>query len=165
MRLWGALYGLIWLVFLEFWLALTPIAPPDPYYLHAALVVGIVALAYRNSEALRSTTAPARIKRVSRATFALTLLMGLLGALLFLHVGYSWTIAFGITVWGAINFFHFVNAVAILTQSSAVAIAFDMWEEKEYLLETQPGEVPAPASPQARATRTAPVAPSALERG
>jgi hypothetical protein len=147
MRLWVSLYLMTWVVFIEFWLALTPLAPPVPYYVHAVLGVVIVALAYFNSEALRASTAPGRIKRVARATFSLTLLLAFLGALLFLRVGYDWTVLFGITFWGGIAFLHFVNAVAILTQSSAVAIAFDMWEDKEYLLDTAPGEVPAPTVP------------------
>ncbi|MGQ0796413.1 MAG: hypothetical protein ACT4OI_00900 [Methanobacteriota archaeon] len=51
------------------------------------------------------------------------------------------------TVWGLILFIHVVNAFAIITQAAAVAIAYDMWEDKEFLKETAPGEIPAvPAS-------------------
>jgi len=40
---------------------------------------------------------------------------------------------------------------AIITQAAAVAIAYDMWEDKEFMKETAPGEVPdmpTPATPK-----------------
>jgi hypothetical protein len=41
-----------------------------------------------------------------------------------------------------ILFFHVINAFAIITQAAAVAIAYDMWEDHEFVKETEPGIVP-----------------------
>ena len=142
MRLWAALYGLIWLVFLEFLLAMVPLAQPFLTYVHAGVGLLIVLITYYNFAGLRATTAPGRIKRVASASFQLSLVVVVLGALVLLNVGSTWPILFGVTVWGAILFFHIVNAFAIITQVAATAIAYDMWEEKEFLRETRPGEIP-----------------------
>jgi hypothetical protein len=149
MKLWAALYGMIWLVFLEIWLAFTPIAPPLPYYVHLPVGFAVVGLAYRNYTGLRATEAPGRIKRISRATFNLSLLMIPLGLFLYSGIGASGPVLLGITVAGGVTFLHFVNAVAILTQAAAVAIAYDMWEDREFLRTTVPGEVPAAPTPGA----------------
>jgi len=147
MKLWVALYAMIWLVFVELWLAFTPLAHPVPLYLHVALGVLIVALAYSNLSALRASTVPGRVKRTARATFALCLLMAVLGAALYFHVGANWQIVGGITFEGGLRFLHFVNAVAILSQASATAVVYDVWEEKEFLQATAPGEIPPPGRP------------------
>jgi len=147
MRLWVALYAMIWLVFVEMWLAFTPLAPPVPLYLHIALGVLIVALAYSNFSTLRGSTVLGRIKRTARATFALCLLMSVLGVALYFHVGATWQIVGGITIEGGLRFLHFVNAVAILSQVSATAVVYDVWEEKEFLKDTAPGEIPPPPRP------------------
>jgi len=147
MKLWVALYAMIWLVFAEIWLGYTPLAPPVPLYLHVLLGVLIAALAYSNFSALRASTVPGRIKRTARATLALCLLMAVLGGALYFHVGVTWQIVGGITLEGGLRFLHFVNAMAILSQVSATAVVYDMWEEKEFLKETAPGEIPPPPSP------------------
>jgi hypothetical protein len=41
-----------------------------------------------------------------------------------------------------ILFLHVMIGFAIITQAAAVAIAYDMWEDKEFTKETAPGEVP-----------------------
>jgi hypothetical protein len=142
MRLWVALYGAIWVVFLEFLLAMIPFGQPYLISLHAVLAFVIVFIAYSNFVALRKTTVPGRVKRVASVTFSLAVLMAVLGPLLMFNVGAGWPIFYGITVWNAILFVHVVNAFAIITQMAAVAIAYDMWEEKEFLEETRPGEIP-----------------------
>lgn len=147
MRLWGSLYMLIWVSFLAFPLAMVPNPGPILPYLHALVGFAIILLAYGNSERLRATTVPGRIKRISRATFQLSILMAVLGVLLWFNVGAGVTIAFGRSVYDLIIFLHLVNSLAIITQAAAVAIAYDMWEEKEFAKETQPGEVPLPPSP------------------
>ena len=141
-KLWSALYGMVWLSFLQIWLAYTPIAPPVPYYVHIVLGFGVVGLAYRNSDALRATTVPGRVKRIAGATFGLSVVMALLGIAIAVGLGGTIVLGAGITGLGILRFFHFVNAMAILTQASAAAIAFDMWEDREFLQETRPGEVP-----------------------
>jgi len=152
MRLWGVLYLAIWVVLLEFLLVMIPEGQSVLIYFHAALGILIVALAYYNRTALRQTTAPGRIKRIASATFWLTILLAVLGPLIFFNIGSGWPILFGLTVWNGLVFLHVVNAFAIITQMASTATAYDMWEEKEFLKETRPGEVPPPptaSSPKA----------------
>ena len=149
MRLWAVLYLAIWVVFIEFLFAMIPQGQPLLSYLHYGLGFVIVGLAYYNFTALRQTTVPGRVKRIAYATLYLAVLVVILGIPLAFHVGTGWPILSGLTVWNLIIFLHVVNAFAILTQMAAVAIAYDMWEEKEFLQETKPGEVPpAPAAVQ-----------------
>jgi len=139
---------MIWIVFLEFLLAMTPNAPVALEYVHVALGFVIVGLAYYDFNGLRQTAVPARVKRIAKSTLQLSVVMGILGFLLFFNFGAAWTIVFGVTVWGLILFIHVVNAFAIITQAAAVAIAYDMWEDKEFAKETAPGEVPAMPVPK-----------------
>lgn len=150
MKLWGQLYLLIWVTFLAFPLATIPNPGPVLPYLHAIVGLAIIALAYSNARMLRATTVPGRIKRIAAASFNLSILMAVLGVLLWFNVGAGIQLLWGRSVWDLIVFLHLLNAVAIITQASAVAIAFDMWEEKEFLVETRPGEVPPPPAPAGR---------------
>ncbi|MCI4340004.1 MAG: hypothetical protein L3K06_04990 [Thermoplasmata archaeon] len=152
MKLWSRLYGMIWLVFLEVWLAFTPIAPPVPYYAHIVVGLLIVGASYSNFEMLRATEAPGRIKRIARATFGLSLLMVPLGLFLYSGIGVGGPAVLGVTIAGGVRFFHFINAIAILTQAAAVAIAYDMWEDREFLNTTHPGEVPPAPTPSGSPT-------------
>jgi hypothetical protein len=142
MKLWASLYALTWLLFVDLWLGFTPLARPVTTYVHVALGIVIVLLAYSNAARLRQTRVPARVKRIARATFALSLFMGLLGVLIFYGVGSNWPVVYGITVLSGLLFLHFVNAVAMITQSAAAGLAYDMWEDREFERETRPGEVP-----------------------
>jgi len=150
MKRWVVLYGMVWLVLVQIWLAYTPLAPPVPLYLHVVLGAGLVLLAYNNFVALRESTVLGRIKRTARATFALCLLMAVLGAALYVNLGASWSIVSGITVEGGLRFLHFVNAMAIFSQVSATAVVYDVWEEKEFATSTAPGEIPPPPAPPGR---------------
>jgi len=142
MRLWAALYIAIWVVLLQFLLAMIPFGQPYLLVAHYALGFVIIVIAYSNFANLRMTTVPGRVKRTAVATFYLSILMGVLGALLLLNVGSGWKLFDGISVWNGILFLHVINAFAIITQMAAVAVAYDMWEEKEFLQETRPGEIP-----------------------
>jgi hypothetical protein len=156
MRLWGILYATIWLLLLEFLLAMIPVATWLLLPLHAILGAVIVPVAYLNFVRLRATTAPGRLKRTARATFYLVILMVVLGAWLLLDLGANWTIPLvGVSVYHAVLFVHIVNAFAILTQAAAVAVAYDMYEEREFDRPSAPGEIPpmpapgpTPAGPQ-----------------
>jgi len=156
MKLWTALYLMIWVVLLEFLLAMTPRAPDFLLYLHILFGIVIIGLAYYNFNGVRNTAVPARVKRVAKASFDLSVAMAILGLLLVFGIGRDWTILFGVTVWGLILFVHVVNAFAIITQAAAVAIAYDMWEDREFAKETTPGEVPVrpPASAGAIARKS-----------
>ncbi len=142
MRLWAALYGMIWVVFVEFALGLVRPSAVWITYLHVALGLVIVAFAYSNLRELRSTRAPGRVKRIARASYQLSIVMVVLGVLVWAHLGSDWPIVGGETVWNFVVFLHLANALAIITQSAAIAIAYDMWEEKEFATETRPGEIP-----------------------
>ena len=146
MKLWMSLYATIWIVFLEFLLAMTPASGAVRaalLYVHIALGMGLVALAFRNFDALRGTRAPGRIKRVSKATFNMAIFMVATGLLLAARVGAGLVIpVLGISILGLIVFVHVVNAFAIITQAAAVAITHDMWEDREFGKESEAGEVP-----------------------
>ncbi|MGP8078117.1 MAG: hypothetical protein ACLQD8_03820 [Thermoplasmata archaeon] len=145
MRLWATLYGTIWIVFLEFLLSMAPQGRPWILYAHYGLGFVIVGIACVNSRALRQTTAPGRLKRIASATFSMSILMAVLGVLLVLGLGTGWPVFPGVTVWNLILLLHVATAFGIITQMAAVAIAHDMWEDKEFLQETRPGEVPRPS--------------------
>ncbi|MGP8072382.1 MAG: hypothetical protein ACLPZM_04540 [Thermoplasmata archaeon] len=153
MRLWAALYGAIWVVFLEFLLAMVHQGHPWVLYGHYLLGFLIVGLAYYNYRELRRTTVPGRIKRIVFATLSMAVLMAVLGPLLVFNVGAAWSVFAGVTMWNLILLVHVTTAFGIITQMAAVAIAYDMWEDKEFLEETRPGEIPAdPNRPGVRAT-------------
>ena len=148
MKLWVSLYGMIWVVLLETLIGIKPDPPTWVLYVHVALGVVLIGFAYWNRDQVRATRAPARIKRVAGASYGLTYLMAGLGLLLWFHVGDTWaTPVPGYSVYTGLLIFHALNAFAILTQSAAVAITYDMWEDREFAVETLPGEVPAPARP------------------
>jgi hypothetical protein len=146
-KLWVALYGAIWVVFLEFLLAMVPQGRPGVLYAHFVLGFLIVGIAYSNYRALRRTASPGRIKRIASATFSMSILMAVLGLLLVFNVGAGSPVFTGVTAWNLILFVHVTTAFGIITQMAAVAIAHDMWEEREFLQETNPGEAPPPRSP------------------
>ncbi len=157
MKLWQSLYAMIWIVFLEALLAMTPDHAEWVTYLHIVAGVLIIVLAFNNLSQLRNTVVPGRIKRIARSTLQLSVVMAILGALLFFRFGETWVIPLvSVSIYGLVLLFHVVNAFAIVTQAAAVAIAYDMWEEKEFAKETAPGEIPAnpmqkPAAPSPKA--------------
>jgi len=158
MKLWQALFAMIWIAFMEFLLVMATHVPTfEPVaniltYLHAALGFGMILLALNNYNGVRNTTIAGRVKRTAQSTFQLSILMAVLGAVLLFPDYLTWSIpVLGFTLFYLILFVHVVNAFAIITQAAAVAIAYDMWEDKEFNQETKPGEVPAmpaPAKPE-----------------
>ncbi len=158
MKLWQSLFAMIWIVFLEFLIVMSThvtsfTSMADPLiWVHSALGFGIIALAYNNFKGVRDTTIAGRVKRTAQSTFQLSILMAILGiVLLFKGTLMPWTIpVLNLSVFYAIAFFHVVNAFAIITQAAAVAIAYDMWEDKELEQVTAAGEVP-PAPPLPKA--------------
>ena len=145
MRLWAALYGMIWLVFFATLMIVWPTSPVfDPYFA-LVLGVGIVALAHWDFAALRATRVAGRVKRTARASFGISvLLLVLLAArsvLVATNVPVSWTFL-GVSVGAALLLLELMCALAIITQAAAVAIAYDMWEDHDFEKETEPGAVP-----------------------
>jgi len=147
MKLWMTLYAMIWIVFIEFMLEMTPGASIVLRYLHIALGLVIIVLASYNFNGVRLTAVPGRVKRIAKSTFSLSVVCGILGILLYFGTGAASPILFGITFGGIILFLHVMIGFAIITQAAAVAIAYDMWEDKEFAKETAPGEVPEMPAP------------------
>ena len=161
MKLWQSLFAMIWIVFVEFLLVMAIHVPTFESwataltYLHAALGFGILLLAFNIYVGVRGTTIAGRVKRTAQSTFQLSILVAVLGVvLLFPHYLQRSIPLLGLTPFYAIVFVHVVNAFAIITQAAAVAIAYDMWEDKELDQVTQAGEVPpmpAPAKAEPKA--------------
>ena len=123
------MYTVIWLAFFEILLVLFPAFSYDVNItLHGILGVGILAFAYYIYRAVRATSCPARIKRIAATTFAFAIFQGVLGLALAAGIHFSW----GSTYTDVISFFHVAISIAIITQASSSATAFDMWEEKEF---------------------------------
>lgn len=148
MKLWSALYLAIWIVFLEILLGLWPSPPVVVPYLHLVLGVGIVLVTYSCYTGLRKTRVPGRVKRVAGASYGLSIAMVALGFLLWFDIGKGWVIPVtNVSVFQVILLLHVANAIAIITQLAAAAIAYDMWEDHEFEKETEPGEVPPARTP------------------
>ncbi|MGI0132932.1 MAG: hypothetical protein ACREDK_07595 [Thermoplasmata archaeon] len=125
-----------------------PLAPGILPYLHLALGAAIIGVAYLNFMALKATRVPGRVKRTAQATFGLSIVMILTGIPLFFSIGADWVIPLiAVSIFHVLLFVHIVNAFAIITQTAAVAIAYDMWEDHEFERETRAGEVPPPRIP------------------
>jgi len=146
MKLWSSLYLVIWIVLLEFLLGMWLNPPSVVPYLHLVLGLMIILICYHSFDLLRKTRVPGRVKRIAKASYGLSILMAVLGFLLWFNVGSDWLIL-GLSVYRGILVLHIVNALAIITQAAAVAIAYDMWEDHEFEKETAPGEVPTAAMP------------------
>lgn len=138
---------MVWLVVLEFLtLLIAPRGMTVALWLHMALGAGIVALAYVNVRNLAASAAPARIKRIAKATFGMSAAGAVLGLLLYFDISPS----LGILRAGPIYVLHLAVALAIITQAASVATSYDMWEEKEYAPEPRPeAAAPAQAPPTA----------------
>ena len=149
MKLWAALYTMIWIVLIEFLLAMTPGGSPVLIYLHVVLGAAIAGLAFYNFSGLRKTRVPGRVKRIAQASFNISVLVAILGTMLFFEVSKALIIPLiNVSIYGLILFLHVVNSFAIITQAAAVAIAYDMWEDKEFEKATEPGVVPPMPMPQ-----------------
>jgi hypothetical protein len=143
MKLWMTLYAMIWIVLIEFLLAMTPGSSSVLISLHVVLGAAIVGLAFYNFSGIRNTRVAGRVKRIAHVSFNLSLVVAILGTLLFFDGGKVWVIPLiNVSIYQLILFFHVFNAFAIITQAAAVAIAYDMWEDQEFTKETEPGIVP-----------------------
>ena len=72
MKLWSAMYGIIWLAFLEILLVLSvPLGYSINAAIHILIAVGLLALAFYIYRGVRSTSCPDRIKRITKVTWRL----------------------------------------------------------------------------------------------
>jgi len=121
---------MVWLAFLEIVLIAIDVPGFKTYlvYGHTLLGLVILILAFYNNAQLRKTEAPSRLKRIVKSTAGLAALQIILGMIPFLNA----VLAIGIPFIGVVTILHLMTALAIITQASSVATAYDMWEEKEY---------------------------------
>jgi len=97
------------------------------------------------------------VKRIARASYSLSIVMVVLGFLLWFNVGSTWVVPFvNFSFYRGVLLLHVANALAIITQLAAAAIVYDMWEDREFDKGTEPGEVPPPASPSGPGPTTSP---------
>jgi len=143
MKLWMSLYAMVWIALIEFLLAMTPGGSTILIYLHMILGAAIIGITFYNFSLLRNTRIAGRVKRIAQASYNISIIVAIFGALVFFDVGRTLIIPFiNISIYGIMLFFHVFNSFAIITQAAAIAIAYDMWEEREFNEQTEPGVVP-----------------------
>ncbi len=140
MALWNQLYGMVWLVFSQIIviLVLDILAPGSNYVigLHVIIGLAVLGLAHYNNMKMKATEAPARLKRIVTSTATLATAQVVLGIILYL-VNFTYA-SLGSGVQAFVAFLHVAMALAIITQASSVATAYDMWEEHEYAPAAKP---------------------------
>ncbi len=130
MKLWQQLYGMIWLTFLQ--IILLFVLPSSSVYvigLHAVLGLAIFGLAFSDNSKMQKLEVPFRLKGIVKSTFTLAAAQLVLGLILYAVNNYF---SLGDIGNGVVTFIHVAIALAIITQASSAATAYDMWEEKEY---------------------------------
>ena len=125
--MWRQLYLVVWLAFLQIVIILLPQIGSYLVDVHVLLGVVILGLAHYNNMQLKRTEAPNRLKRIAKATAALATFQIILGLILYASVRLMVNVPFV----DVITFLHLLTALAIITQASSVATAYDMWEERE----------------------------------
>jgi hypothetical protein len=96
--------------------------------LHDVIGIVVIALASMSFRLVRKASCPDRIKRISKTTAILGGVQGALGVILFALIYFN----VNATAQNFVLLIHVVNALAIISQASSSATAFDMWEEKEF---------------------------------
>lgn len=132
MKTWQALYGMIWLCFATLFVAVfDPI--PHKGYVHGVLGIAVLILAFRNRAVLNKSACPARLKRIAASTSGICVFALLTGVVMAapLFREQAW-------IFYVLKGFHILAIGAILAQTSSVATAYDVWEEREY----EPGPPP-----------------------
>jgi hypothetical protein len=123
------MYGIIWLCLIEIlFLYFSPFDDSITVAVHGTLGVLIFALAFYISHKVQATNCPDRIKRITRTTRNLAILQGVLGLALAGVVMMDLATIYA----SIIGLLHLANSLAIITQASSSATAYDMWEEKEF---------------------------------
>ena len=129
LALWSRLYGLIWLAFAQFILAALIEVAAFIVYLHFLVGLGVLDLAWTNYTTIKRTQAPNRIIRISKTTAILAVVQILVGILNYGQM----MLKLGAPLGTVVNILHLIIALAILSQASSTATAYDMWEEKEFV--------------------------------
>jgi hypothetical protein len=129
MSLWKTLYGMVWLTFLQIIVILVPRFTSYLVEAHVILGILILALAHYDNAQIKKTQAPNRLKRIAKSTAILATIQPVLGIVLWINL----RLGVSVPLIDVVSFLHLVTALAIITQASSVATAYDMWEEHEYV--------------------------------
>ena len=132
MKMWKQLYLIVWLTFLQIIIILLPRFGRDLVDLHVVLGLAILGLAHYDNAKLNNSTAPNRLKRIAKSTAILATVQIILGLILYAMLYANVGLNVNIPLVDVVTFLHLVTALAIITQASSVATAYDMWEEHEF---------------------------------
>jgi uncharacterized membrane protein YciS (DUF1049 family) len=129
MKTWQLMYAIIWIAVIQILFVLfSPFGYSVNVAVHGLIGITIFGLAFHVSSRVALTSCPSRIKRITKATRNLSLFQGVLGIALAIGNALSWGFWYTTTV----SILHVANALAIVTQASSSATAYDMWEEREF---------------------------------
>ena len=128
MKMWHQLYLIVWLAFLQIIIILIPRIGIYLVDVHVVLGIVILGLAHYDYAKLKRTAAPNRLKRIAKSTAALATFQVILGIILYANLRLN----VSVPLVDVVIFLHLATALAIITQASSVATAYDMWEEHEY---------------------------------
>jgi hypothetical protein len=129
MKLWNRLYYTVWLAFFSCVLISRWLGDSVGAWVHILFGMLLLIMTLTNARSLKTLEVPQRLKRISKvaAGFAVFQVIGG-GSLGMLAHSTTITPIVPAILRGA----HVVFALAILAQSSSLATAYDMWEEKEF---------------------------------
>jgi hypothetical protein len=121
---------MVWLTFLQIVLGVVDVPGFAMVRVSGHVILGLVilGLAHYNNVKIKKTEAPDRLKRTAKATAILATIQPLFGIALLVNM----MLVASIPLVGVVSFLHLMAALAIITQASSVATAYDMWEEKEF---------------------------------
>jgi hypothetical protein len=130
LKTYAAMYGLIWLCFIQILFVLYSPFGSDALTVavHAPLGLVVFVLAFYVSRKVQASACPDRIKRITKTTRNLAIFQGILG---FVFAGAISMSLAGVYLW-ILSFVHVANSLAMITQASSSATGFDMWEEREF---------------------------------
>ncbi len=129
MQIWKALYGTVWLAFFSIVLLPRWMGAYIGFPIHALLGLVMLFATISNARRLASMPAPSRLKRISKVIAGFAAFQVVFGAALGLVLHFSSGIPY---ITPVLHGAHIVCALAVLAQTSSLATAYDMWEEKEF---------------------------------
>ena len=135
MENWKAMYAIIWVAFFQIlFILFSPLGDEMNLAVHVLVALAVLGLAFTIYRGVGRTPCPDRIKRITKTTWYLAIFQGLLGLGLAVGIMLLWGSVYG----GVVGIIHAGNALAIITQASSSATAYDMWEEKEFQVPSSP---------------------------
>ena len=135
METWMTMYLVIWIAFLQIMFILfSPLSDMLNLPVHVIIAIVILGLTFTIYRNVSRAFCPDRIKRITKTTWYLAIFQGVLGIVLALGV----VLSLGSVYVGVVSILHVGNALAIITQASSSATAYDMWEEKEFVVPSSP---------------------------